>query len=61
MHQIVRNYMLLVEKISDTVRQSKSFGTDVDIYSGEIHIIQLVGDSGELYISQIAQMIEDHM
>lgn len=54
---IIYNYLLLVEKISNTVRQSKNFDTDVDIYRSEIHIIKLIGDSGELHVSQIAQMI----
>lgn len=49
--------MLLVEKISNTVRQCKRFDTDVDIYRSEIHIIQLIGEHSELYISQISSMI----
>lgn len=57
MHNIVKKYMLLVEKISNTVRQCKIFDTDVDIYRSEIHIIQLIGEHSELYISQISSII----
>ncbi len=57
MHHIVKQYLLLFEKISNTSRQSKKFDTDVDIYRSEIHIIQLIGDHSELYLSQIAKMI----
>ncbi|WP_291328375.1 MarR family winged helix-turn-helix transcriptional regulator [Desulfovibrio sp. UCD-KL4C] len=49
--------MILVEKISSTSKRFKSFGTDVDIYRSEIHIIQLIGDRSELYISEIARLI----
>ena len=57
MNHIVEKYMLLVEKISNTVRMSKPYGTDVDIYRSEIHMIQLIGDHSELYISEISKCI----
>lgn len=57
MHPIIEKYMLLVEKISSTSKRFKSFGTDVDIYRTEIHIIQLIGDRSELHISEIARLI----
>lgn len=57
MHKIVKKYMVLVEQISYTTRQSKSFDTDVNIYRSEIHIIQLIGDQQELYISEISKRI----
>lgn len=57
MHHIVTQYMLLVEKVSNTIQQSNSFNTDVDIYRSEIHIIQLIGDSSEIYISEISRII----
>ncbi len=57
MHNIARKYLLLVEKISNTVRQCKTFDTDVNIYRSEIHIIQLIGEHSELYISRISNMI----
>ena len=49
--------MLLVEKISNTTKAYKSFGTDVNIYRTEIHIIQLIGDRGEVYISELSRII----
>lgn len=57
MHPIVSQYMLLVEKVSNTVHQSNSFDTDVDIYRSEIHIIQLIGEHSRLYVSEIARLI----
>lgn len=57
MHHIVEKYMLLVEKVSNTVQMSNTFGTDVNIYRSEIHIIQLIGDHSELYISEISRLI----
>lgn len=57
MHQIIEKYMLLVEKVSHTVRLPKSFDTGVDIYRSEIHIIQLVGDRTVLYVSEISKLI----
>lgn len=54
---MVQRYLLLVEKISNTSRQSQRFDTDVDIYRSEIHVIQLIGDSEAPYISQISKMI----
>lgn len=57
MHYIIKKYMLLVEKISNTVRMSKPFDTDVDIYRSEIHIIQLIGDHSSLYVSEISKRI----
>jgi len=57
MHYIIKKYMLLVEKVSNTVRMSKSFDTDVDIYRSEIHIIQLIGDQFSLYVSEISKRI----
>ena len=57
MNPIIEKYMLLVEKISNTTKSHKSFGTDVNIYRSEIHIIQLIGDRGEVYISEISRLI----
>ncbi|ADU61609.1 MAG: MarR family winged helix-turn-helix transcriptional regulator [Pseudodesulfovibrio sp.] len=57
MNSIIEKYMLLVEKISNTTKAHKSFGTDVNIYRSEIHIIQLIGDRGEVFISEIARLI----
>ncbi|WP_196772857.1 MarR family winged helix-turn-helix transcriptional regulator [Pseudodesulfovibrio alkaliphilus] len=57
MNSIIEKYLLLVEKISNTTKAHKSFGTDVDIYRSEIHIIQLIGDRGEVFISEIARLI----
>ena len=49
--------MLLVEKISNTTKNHKSFNTDVNIYRSEIHIIQLIGDRAELHISEISRLL----
>ena len=57
MNPIVEKYMMLVEKISNTTKTYKSFGTDVNIYRSEIHIIQLIGDRQGVYISEISRLI----
>ena len=57
MNSIVEKYMLLVEKISTTTKSYKSFGTNVNIYRSEIHIIQLIGDRRGLHISEISRLI----
>ena len=57
MDAITEKYMLLVEKVSNTTKNHKSFNTDVNIYRGEIHIIQLIGDRSELHISEISRLI----
>ncbi|WP_171359370.1 MarR family winged helix-turn-helix transcriptional regulator [Vibrio rotiferianus] len=57
MNYIVKKYLLLFEKISATVQMSNTYDTDVDIYRSEIHIIQLIGDKSELYISEISRLI----
>ena len=57
MNSIIEKYMLLVEKISNTTKAHKSFGTDVNIYRSEIHIIQMIGDRGEVFISEISRLI----
>jgi len=57
MHHIIEKYMLLVEKVSNTVHMSNTFDTDVNIYRSEIHIIQLIGDHSQLYISEISRLI----
>ncbi len=48
---------MLVEKISNTTKTYKSFGTDVNIYRSEIHIIQLIGDRRGVYISEISRLV----
>lgn len=57
MNPIIEKYMLLVEKISNTTKAHKSFGTDVNIYRTEIHVIHLIGDRREIYISEISRLI----
>ncbi len=57
MQRIFKKYLILVEKISNTTRMANSFGTDVDIYRSEIHILKIIGDNKELYVSEIAKLI----
>ena len=57
MHPIVKKYLLLFEKISNTTKMSKNYNTDVDIYRSEIHTIQLIGDQKELHVSEISKLI----
>lgn len=57
MNYIIEKYMFLFEKISNTTKMSQSFDTDVNIYRSEIHIIQLIGDKQELYLSEIAKLL----
>ena len=54
---IIEKYLLLVEKISNTSKMFHSFGTDVDIYRSEIHVIQLIGDRADIHLSEIARLI----
>ena len=57
MDSIIEKYLLLVEKISNTTKVHKSFGTDVNIYRSEIHVIQLVGDRTGIHLSEISRLI----
>ena len=57
MDSIIEKYLLLVEKISNTTKTFNSFGTDVDIYRSEIHVIQLIGDRTGLHLSEISRLI----
>lgn len=57
MQKIIKKYLFLVEKISNTTRMAKTFGTDVDIYRSEIHIVKIIGEHEELYVSEIAKLI----
>lgn len=57
MNPAIEKYMLLVEKISNTAKTHKSFGTDVDIYRSEIHVIQIIGDRERVHISEISRLI----
>ncbi len=57
MNPIVEKYLMLVEKISNTTKTFKSFGTDVNIYRSEIHVIQLIGDRKNVHLSEIARLI----
>lgn len=57
MDSIIEQYLLLVEKISNTTKTFHSFGTDVDIYRSEIHVIQLIGDRASLHLAEVARLI----
>jgi DNA-binding MarR family transcriptional regulator len=57
MNPAIEKYMLLVEKISNTTKSHKSFGTDVNIYRSEIHVIQIIGDHERVHISEISRLI----
>jgi DNA-binding MarR family transcriptional regulator len=57
MKQVIEKYMLMVEKISSTTRMSQTFGTDVEIYRSEIHVMQLIDNYGHLHVSEIARRI----
>lgn len=57
MNSVIEKYMMLVEKISNTTKTHKSYGTDVDIYRSEIHVIQIIGDRERVHISEISRLI----
>lgn len=53
--QLIEEYMLMTEAIVHSNKKARQFGTDVDIFRSEIHIIYLVGENEGLHISDIAR------
>lgn len=55
MKNAIEKFMIMTEKIASTVKISRNYETDVDIYRSEIHLIKLVGDYANLHVSEIAR------
>lgn len=53
--EVIEKYALLIEKASRNSNVSRNFGTDVDIYRSEIHIIGVIGNQNDVHISEIAR------
>ena len=51
----IEKFMTLTEKISNSGKKPDKYGTDVDIFKSEIHIIKLIGDYADLHVSEIAR------
>ncbi|MCG8499411.1 MAG: MarR family transcriptional regulator [Firmicutes bacterium] len=52
---VIEKYITLVEKTSKNSDRPKYFGTDVEIYRSEIHILNVIGDNEDLHISEVAR------
>lgn len=52
---IVEKYVTLTEKIARNSNKAQNFGTDVEIYRSEIHIINIIGLYKGIHISEIAR------
>ncbi|MCT4686204.1 MarR family winged helix-turn-helix transcriptional regulator [Vallitalea sp.] len=55
MEEAIEKFMTMTEKISNCGKSPRNYGTDVDIYRSEIHIIKLIGDYANLHVSEIAR------
>ncbi|GMQ58717.1 MarR family winged helix-turn-helix transcriptional regulator [Vallitalea sediminicola] len=51
----IEKFMTMTEKISICGKKPRNYGTDVDIYRSEIHIMKLIGDYANLHVSEIAR------
>lgn len=52
---VVEKYVTLTEKIARNSNKAQNFGTDVEIYRSEIHIINIIGLYKGIHISEIAR------
>ena len=57
MKNAIEKFMIMTEKIAGTVKISRNYETDVDIYRSEIHLIKLIGDYANLHVSEIARKL----
>ena len=55
MKSAIEKFMIMTEKITSTVKTPRNYGTDVNIYRSEIHIVKLIGDYANLHVSEIAR------
>lgn len=53
--KVIENFMIMTEKIASTGKNHSNYGTDVNIYRSEIHIMKLIGDYADLHVSEIAR------
>lgn len=51
----IEKFMTMTEKIARAGKNPHNYGTDVNIYRSEIHIIKLIGDYADLHVSEIAR------
>ena len=55
MRTVIEKFLIMTEKITNTAKTSCNYGTDVNIYRSEIHILKLIGDYTNLHVSEIAR------
>lgn len=55
MKEVIEKHAILVEKTNSSINISRNFGTDVEIYRSEIHIIYVIGNQEGIHISEIAR------
>ncbi|WDV46353.1 MarR family transcriptional regulator [Clostridiaceae bacterium M8S5] len=52
---VIEKYITLTEKILKNSNDARFYGTDVEIYRSEIHIINIIGNNSDMHISEIAR------
>ena len=53
--QVIEKHIILIEKTAKNSNKARCFGTDVEIYRSEIHIINVIGNQEDIHISEIAR------
>ena len=53
--KVIERFMTLTEKLANNTNKSNCFGTDVEIFRTEIHVINLIGDNQNLHLSELAR------
>ncbi len=55
MKNVIEKYLILIEMIAKSGKSPNDYGTDVEIYRSEIHIINIIGYYPDVHISKIAR------
>lgn len=55
MKNVIEKYLILTEMIAKCGKSPNNYGTDVEIYRSEIHIINIIGYYPDVHISEIAR------
>ncbi|MBC2399154.1 DNA-binding MarR family transcriptional regulator [Clostridium tetanomorphum] len=53
--ELPRQFLDTIEQFNISDKKARNFGTDNVLYLSEIHLIQYIGDSERLYVSEIAR------
>ncbi len=51
----IEKFMIMTELIANAGKKPHNYSTDEDIYRSEIHIMKLIGDYGDLHVSELAR------